>query len=167
MKRFRFTLAQLIAVVLVVGFGFAAMRSGSDLCLRLSWTFTASVLLAAAIAARYRGAFWYGFAMVGWGYFLLGSVAWTGMQHTQFPDHATLNRMLFSNDLNVYLCSYVPEFHTEGFSSNLDVERCRNIEVICHSLLTLAFAPIGGMLALLIAGQNRDERSVVGSDTRA
>jgi hypothetical protein len=75
--------------------------------------------------------------------------------------------MLLSNDLTVYLCSYVPEFHTEDFSSNLDIERCRNIEVICHSMLTLAFAPIGGMFALLIAGQNRDERTAVGSDTRA
>jgi hypothetical protein len=55
MKRFRFSIATMMVFVLVVGFGFAAMRSGSDLCLQAFWTFTASVLLAAAIAARNRG----------------------------------------------------------------------------------------------------------------
>jgi hypothetical protein len=155
--RLRLSIAGLMVLVLFLGIWLAAMRSGSGLWLQVSWTLTASVLVTATIAARYRGAFWYGFAIAGWGYFLLGSVAWIGLENSQFPGAGTLNRMLVSADLVVYLCSYVPGFRTEGFSSALEMERCRNIEVICHSMLTLLFAPAGGMIARLIASQNRDD----------
>ena len=155
--RLRLSIAGLMALVLFLGFWFAAMRSGSDLWLRISWTLTASVLLAALILARYRGAFWYGFAAVGWGYFLLGSVAWVGLPYGQSPGLGTLNRMLLSSDLADYLCSFVPEIRTEGFSAASEIERCRNIELTCHSMLTLLFAPVGGIFARLIAAQSCDD----------
>jgi hypothetical protein len=38
-------------------------------------------LLTATVLARYRGAFWYGFAVFGWGYFLLGLGPWGGLSY--------------------------------------------------------------------------------------
>src|SRR5689334_10295137 len=97
--RFRPSIAGLMAFILFLGIWFAAMRSGSDLWLRISWTLTASVLLAALILAQYRGAFWYGFAIVGWGYFLLGSVGWGSPPNSRVHTPGALNRMLLSSDL--------------------------------------------------------------------
>jgi hypothetical protein len=51
----RLTISGSMAVVLFAGVGLAAMRSGSDLWLRILYTHTVLALLVAAIAARYCG----------------------------------------------------------------------------------------------------------------
>jgi hypothetical protein len=150
--RLQLTIARLMGLVLFLGFWFAAMRSGSHLWLRVSWTLTASVLLASLILARYRGAFWYGFAIVGWGYFLLG----------QSPGDGTLNPWFLSSDLVEYLCSFVPQYRIVGLADALEIERSRNIEIICHSMLALIAASVGGLFALLIAARCRDDSSTDG-----
>lgn len=71
MKRYRLSLTGLIAVVAVAAIGLAAFRSATNAV--ANWTYTAIciLLILGAIAARYRGPFWYGFAVAGWAYFLL------------------------------------------------------------------------------------------------
>jgi hypothetical protein len=75
MTRLRFTLAQLMAIVLSVGFGFAALRNAD-----LFWASATYTLAIIMIAAAPVGAFarkgtarmtWTGFAVFGWTYLLV------------------------------------------------------------------------------------------------
>jgi hypothetical protein len=77
----RLTISGMMAVVVLAAVGFAAMRSGSGLWLRVIYSLVAMALLTATVLARYRGAFWYGFAVFGWGYFLLGLGPWDGLSY--------------------------------------------------------------------------------------
>ena len=56
--------------------GLLALRSGSDLWFSVFYTLTTFILLVAILAARlrrgYERAFWFGFAVFGCGYYLLG-----------------------------------------------------------------------------------------------
>ena len=74
MTRLRFTLAQLMALVLYLGFGFAALRNADEF-----WASTASTLAIILVAAALVGASarsgrartpWVGFAVFGWAYLL-------------------------------------------------------------------------------------------------
>jgi hypothetical protein len=81
MGRHRFPIAVLMAGVLFLALGLAVLRSGSFVCFRAVYAATLLALLLAIIGARYRpvreGAFWFGFAVFGWGYFLIGIGPWT------------------------------------------------------------------------------------------
>jgi hypothetical protein len=54
------------------------------------------MLVYAAIAARYRGAFWYGFAIAGWTYFVIAFGPWIGSPPGSEPLRA-VNRNLVSS----------------------------------------------------------------------
>ena len=81
MGRHRFPIAVLMAGVLFLALGLTVLRSGSFVWFRVSYAVTLLALLLAIIAARYRpggeGAFWFGYAVFGWGYFLIGIGPWT------------------------------------------------------------------------------------------
>src|SRR5690242_1687401 len=78
MRSIRISTRGLMAALVVVGLGLAAIRSGSYTSLRTVYSATILMLLETAVAARYRpaaeGAFWFGFAVFGWGYFLFAFV---------------------------------------------------------------------------------------------
>jgi hypothetical protein len=78
MARFQFTLAQLMAALIYLGLGSAALRDADGLW--ASATFTLSIL---TISTALVGAFvrrgparsaWIGFAVFGWAYFLIGVI---------------------------------------------------------------------------------------------
>jgi hypothetical protein len=78
MTRFRFSLAQLMAIVLYFGFAFAALRNADRIW--ASATFTLSIM---TISTALVGAFvrrgparpaWIGFAVFGWTYLSIGMV---------------------------------------------------------------------------------------------
>src|SRR4051812_37111537 len=67
------SLMGLIVVVLAIGLALAALRAGSFAWLRAMYTATAFAFLLSVLAAKYhRDTFWFGFAVFGWAYFLLG-----------------------------------------------------------------------------------------------
>jgi hypothetical protein len=72
MKRIRFTIASLLALILVLGVGFAALRESTDLWESGLLTLTLGVLLISILLAVHRTesrrAFWIGFALFGWIY---------------------------------------------------------------------------------------------------
>ena len=78
MRRFRFNIASLLVVVLVLGFGFAALRESNELWDSGLFTLTLGVLLVSILLAIHRTesrrAFWLGFALFGWGYLGLSLV---------------------------------------------------------------------------------------------
>jgi hypothetical protein len=78
MTRFRFSIAQLMAIVLYLGFGFAALRNADEIWASAAYT-VAMLLLAAALVGAFvcRGrarALWTGFAVFGWTYRLFANL---------------------------------------------------------------------------------------------
>ena len=89
MKWPRISILGLIAAVVACGVAFAALRGGSGYWLSAFYTMTVAFLLGAVVLARYgRGtsrAFWFGFAVFGWGMFFLGANPWeTEIDHGAF-----------------------------------------------------------------------------------
>jgi len=78
MQRFRFTIASLLVVVLVLAIGFAALRESSDLWESGVFALTLAALLISILLAVHRTesgrAFWIGFALFGWIYLGLSLV---------------------------------------------------------------------------------------------
>ena len=78
MRRFRFTIASLLVVVLFVAVGFAALRESNDLWESGVFTLTLAALLISILLAVHRTesrrAFWIGFALFGWIYLGLSLV---------------------------------------------------------------------------------------------
>jgi hypothetical protein len=78
MKRFRFNIASLLVVVLLVAIGFAALREASDLWESGVFALTLGVLLIAILSAVHRTdsrrAFWLGFSLFGAAYLGLSLV---------------------------------------------------------------------------------------------
>src|SRR5262249_36511369 len=93
MTRYRFTLAQLMAVVMLIGFGFAAMRSASVLWASAVFTLTVAILSVAVLGAMARRGrarmTWVGFAFFGW--FYLGTTfgPWATVNGVTAPTYAS------------------------------------------------------------------------------
>jgi hypothetical protein len=72
MHRFRFNIASLLGVILVLGVGIAALRESSDLWESGVFSLTLAALLISIVLAVHRTeskrAFWIGFALFGWFY---------------------------------------------------------------------------------------------------
>src|SRR4051794_10165401 len=78
MRRFRFSIASLLVVVLFVAVGFAALRESNDLWDSGLFTMTLTGLLVSVLLAVHRTeferAFWLGFALFGSTYLALSLV---------------------------------------------------------------------------------------------
>jgi hypothetical protein len=75
MGRLRFTLAQLMGIVIYLGFGFAALRNADAMWASAAYTLAiiliaASLVGALALSGRARTP-WLGFAVFGWTYLLI------------------------------------------------------------------------------------------------
>jgi hypothetical protein len=93
MTRLRFSLAQLMAAVIFIGLGFAALRSASRLGASAVFTLTVAVLSAAILGAMARRGrprmTWAGFALFGWIY--LGTIfgPWADGNGVTAPPYVT------------------------------------------------------------------------------
>jgi hypothetical protein len=93
MSRLRFTLAQLMGVVIFIGFGFAAMRSATVLWSSMVFTLTVAVLTAAILGAMARRGrarmIWAGFALFGWIYLSTTFWPWAAGNGVTAPPYVT------------------------------------------------------------------------------
>ena len=75
MNRLRFTLAQLMAIVLYLGFGFAALRNADEFWASATYTLAITLIAGALVGAFARSGRartpWVGFAVFGWTYLLI------------------------------------------------------------------------------------------------
>jgi hypothetical protein len=82
-----------------------------DFWLSALYTFTMVLLLVAVIAARYRRgnekAFWFGFAVFGWGFFLLGYGPWRTATSDPTEQRVPLNRNLVTSKVILFLVPYL------------------------------------------------------------
>lgn len=152
MRHPRFTIARLLGVILILGLVFAGLRSGSNDWFKLIYTLTFLKLVYAGIAARYRGVFWYGFAVAGWAYFVIGFGPWIGS-----PPPGAVNRNLVSSVVLEVVSGTMsrhdsPEWST-GPGRNLTGIIRDNRGGIAHCALTIMFGFTGGLVSRALAGR--------------
>jgi hypothetical protein len=167
MRRLRVSILGMIAIIVTLGMAFAALRSASDLWFNALYTFTTVVLLVAVIAARFghRGtrAFWFGFAVFGWGFFFLEMSPWTSpfVAHGFGPgadegELGGLNGHLLSSNLVYFLVPHLRK-------GTVDLEAIDKITAntigIAHLLSTLTLALVGGLVGAVIR-RRRGHRQV-------
>ena len=165
MGRFRVSLAGLVLAVFYAGLVFAALRAGSDAWARSIYTLTASLLVFAGMAAKYRGVFWHGFAVAGAGYFVIGFGPWIAA--APGAEGRGLNRNLSTVVIIDAVVDAVippdqpPPGHNSGYYLTRESQKA-NLRGISHSALTMLVAAGGGFLArALTAGARRRAHPVV------
>jgi hypothetical protein len=155
------TILGMMAVVLVAALAFVALRSASDLWCAAIYTFTAVLLLTAVIAAGLRRggerAFWFGFAVFGWGFFLLGLGPWADPQATLSQGQGYgFNRNLLTSRLVLLL---TPRLRKEADDLEEIDGITSNTIRISHLLITLGMATCGGLIAALMRRRRRKTSS--------
>ena len=148
MRYIRFNIASLLVTILIIGFGFAALRESNDLWDSGIFSLTLGVLLTSILLAVHRKesrrAFWIGFAMFGWVYLGLSLVP-------------SMESRLLTRKVLVYLGSKVPgrylevsilEVSTPG--SGPPSKPAQNIAIITDG--SQAVPSIPGQLKLSLGG---------------
>jgi hypothetical protein len=160
MRKSRITIARLLGVIVILGMIFAGLRSGSNDWFKLIYTVVFLTLIFAAISARYLGAFWHGFAIAGWAYFLIGFGPWIGSPPGSEPLQAVNRNIVTSVVLEIVsaimyrvdaaaLGGALPP--TDPASMMISQLRSANRDGICHGALTILFAFVGGFVARVVA----------------
>jgi hypothetical protein len=155
MKRFQMSILALVLVIVACAMAFTALKTASDFWLNALFTFTTVLLLTAVVAARFRRgnekAFWFGFAVFGLGFFLLGYGPWrTPPTDPTEQMKVPLNRNLVTSNVILALLPYL-------ISESDDLEDVdkftANTISIAHALVTLAIAIAGGFVGVLMRGR--------------
>ncbi len=162
---FRIRIAGLLGFILVSGLIFAALHSGSNDAFKLAYTLTFFVLVYGTIAARYRDAFWHGFAIAGVAYFLIGFGPWINTPTRLNPPHGAVNRSLATSVILEFLPAIMtamdgpPPFRNPrpiNPAATMKYElRLANRAGIGHCVLTLLFALGGGSVSRALARRPR------------
>lgn len=163
-KRFQVPIVGAVLLVAVCAMAFAGLRTASDLWRSGLYTLVVGLLLFAVLAARFRrgkeGAFWFGFAVFGWGCFLLG-------YRTPTPHFIDRGASMPSSNLNPSMLStrvvlfLVPHLRprVEALGPGFD-QATANAIVIALLLVTLLAAVAGGALAAFMKGRPGDKTSI-------
>jgi hypothetical protein len=152
MKSLQMSILALVLIVVACAMAFTALKTASDLWYGALYTFTAVLLLAALIAARFRRgnekAFWFGFAVFGWGFFILGLGPWPTLTVDEPSGMGiVLNQNLLTSRVILFL---VPYLRTNTNELGAIDKITTNTIGIAHLLVTLAIAICGGLIAILI-----------------
>jgi hypothetical protein len=148
MYRLRLTIASLLVVIVFFGVVLAGLRSGTTVWMRTIYTATFLALIFATIAAKYRGALWYGFSVAGWAYFLLAIDPWFNSSVAD-PTHLG-NIGLLTSAVNVAVDQWLSD-RDPGSLDFIDAMVCRL--TICHCALTILFGLTGGSISGAMAGR--------------
>ncbi len=143
MRRFRFNIASLLLVVLLLGFGFAALRESSEGWDSGLFTVTLGTLLVSILLSIHRTesrrAFWLGFALFGSGYLGLSLIP-------------SIESRLITSKALTYLDSKVP-----GRTQSLFTIRVTGTitGTVGNQVQAVAFSPQGNQLATSSLGTVR------------
>ncbi len=118
---------------------------------------TMALLLAAVVLARYRRgtsrAFWFGFAVFGWGMFLLGTNPWeTNLFSTRGEFGPAVNRNLFTTRVIQFVVVRI-RMGTDDLEE-IDKISANTIGIV-HLLVVLGVASIGGLFAVAMKKRSR------------
>jgi hypothetical protein len=162
MQHVRFSIARLLGVIVVCGIILAGLRSGSNDWFKSIYTLAFITLVYAAIRARFRGPSWYGFAVAGWAYFLVGFGPWIGSPSGSEPLRAANRNLVTSVVVEIVSGTFSA---TDRLSSNTNAaaaamflqNREANRDGICHCALTVLIALAGGVVATAVARRPRTD----------
>jgi hypothetical protein len=152
MKRLQVSILALVLIIVACAMAFTALKTASDLWYGALYTFTMVLLLAAVIAARFRRgnekAFWFGFAVFGWAFFVVGLGPWPGQGVDEGEGMGiALNQNLLTSRAILFLVPHL-RITTNEFGA---IDRItRNTIGIAHLLVTVTIAVGGGAIAILI-----------------
>ncbi len=148
MARVRFTIAQLMATVFFLGFGFAALRNANEFWASATYTLAIIMVTAATVGAlvRKRGTHttWTGFAAFGWCYILTTQLpfwppAWLGGAEVPRPlilvEWGFVRLRPFINPTSLAVNEWVQYDH------------------VSHSLGIILFGLVGAVLGRVLAPQ--------------
>jgi hypothetical protein len=152
MKALRISIAGSMILVLLLTFGFAAFRAGTENWFRSLYTITVAILLVSTLASKYcRGAsasYWFGFSVVGWTYLILGLGLRPEIATNIYGDvneQAAVNNYLITTIFLKYLCIKYSNF------SNVDnIGKYGYDLAIAHLAITWALAAGGGLFACVL-----------------
>ena len=167
MKSLRTTIPGLMIAVAISAVAITALRTASDLYLKMTYSAVTALLLFAIVAARYRrgnkGAFWFGFAVFGWGYFVLSSV--NNDYNRNFDDpQARMNSNLITSNL---ICRLVPLIRKSTYEIDKIEHITENTIGVADLLVTLTIAMSGGLLAVLLRSRRCRNRVAKSNPSRS
>jgi hypothetical protein len=154
----RISIRTLMALVILLGLELVALRACSVFWFKASYALTLASLFFAVLSARFRGgAFWFGFALFGWGYFLLGLGPFE-LSKT-YEVGITPNPNLWTHDLVEFVlenATRVPEIRRFQTSPSYAQEqesfaRVRSARGTAHLILTALSAFAGSIAACAFA----------------
>jgi hypothetical protein len=144
------TIASLLIAVVYFGVVFAGLRSVTLGLMQLIYTCTFAALVYAAIASKYRGPYWHGFAVAGWAYFLTAMVPWLTSPFS-FDPYVALNVAHLTTPLyglaNDFLAASDPDALSRVGGNQAVAYRM----TICHCGFTIVLAIAGGGIAVALA----------------
>jgi hypothetical protein len=148
MTRLRFTLAQLMAIVIYLGFGFAALRNADEFWASAAYTLAITLIAGATVGALTRHgkarAPWLGFAVFGWTYLLIVHLPdWTVLGFVFGPVRKPL--LIFewaAARLQPYVRSIPSEIAGTGEYLIVYEQVSRSLGVILFGLLGMLFASL-------------------------
>lgn len=160
--RLKVSIQAIILAVAACAMAFTALRTASRLWYGALYTFTAFLLMTAVIASRFRRgserAFWFGFAVFGWGFFLLGYRPWmSAFGDLDDPNGQMLNPNLLTSRVILFL---LPRLRKA--TNNLDELRSITLTTlgIAHLLMNLVVGIAGGLVAILVRRTSRHRASI-------
>jgi hypothetical protein len=167
MKSLRTTIPGLMIAVAISAVAITALRTASDLYLKMTYSAVTALLLYAIVAARYRrgnkGAFWFGFAVFGWGYFVLSSVN-NDYDRNFYDPQARMNSNLITSNL---ICRLVPLIRKTTYEIDKIEHITENTIGVADLLVTLTIAMSGGLLAVLLRTRRRRNRIAKSNPSRS
>jgi hypothetical protein len=167
----RISVAGLLGFVAVFAIGLAALVNATAVWTGVVFTLMVGLLLTSVLAAILRGwrrGGWLGFALFGWGFFLLGNISGLGLAPSTWllPDLAA--QWIFSTSNTEPLAPAIwhtydsdgharetPEYRDYLVATNLRNERSSNATLIGRWLSVLLLAEIGAILGVLLARGRR------------
>ncbi|MGC8641786.1 MAG: hypothetical protein ACP5XB_18110 [Isosphaeraceae bacterium] len=163
----RFTLASLMGYVLLLSVQLAAIAAGTQTWSQIVYTLTVFLLLLSSIATRGGNSFWYGFALVGSGYFLIGFGPWFNQICNADPPLAFYhpNDGLFTSVL-IYRAAessvpFLPPGDPQyGNRETIHAHRVAYTAGIAHSILTVALAVCAGLVSSVF-GRRSDKGQAI------
>jgi hypothetical protein len=168
----RISIAGILAAVAVFAIGLAALVNATETWLGVAYLLMIGVLLASVLATVLRGwrrGGWLGFALFGWGLFLLGYQSGPGPDRRWIlADGASDWVFSRSNPSPIPPATFAtsaqgsspmtPEDSAYYAANSLYNERSGNATMIGRSLSVLAFGGLGAILGVLLArGRRADE----------
>jgi hypothetical protein len=174
MRTVRFPIAGLMAVVLFVALGLAALRNGSQTWAGATFLLTCGVLCLAVVGVVCGGeaarAWWLGFALFGWGYLALAF--WSSVELPTMSLMDAIGSRLgvpvqFSGGMGGMgggMRSVSPL--AGGFGGGVGGLPDRSIQQIAHCLWALLAALLGGILAHVLFGGRRERAEILDPHTQ-